>query len=117
MPEIIPGGNSLPNSGMANFWLYKGDTVEVGTYPYRGSPYGAMDMAGNVSEWVRDWYEPYYANDTNNPIGPFNGVYKVYRGGKWNDLAEDIRSTNRNDYFFTPSRADSDLGFRCASTP
>jgi len=62
-----------------------GDTSPVGSYLNGASPYGALDMAGNVWEWVADWYDAnYYANvPRNNPKGPTSGQYRVLRGGSW----------------------------------
>ena len=62
-------------------------TAPVGTYPAGASPYGALDMAGNVCQWCADWYnKDYYRNGvTNNPNGPATGHFRVLRGGSWND--------------------------------
>jgi formylglycine-generating enzyme required for sulfatase activity len=90
-----------------------GGTIPVGTNPNNVSPYGAYDMAGNVWEWVADWWDTqYYAVSPHaNPIGPTAGEHKVVRGGSWNNLPIDLRTTTRNwdDQFFYHFL----LGFRC----
>lgn len=84
--RIYPWGNQAPDCTLANFaasWpppagLCVGDTNEVGSYPSGASPYGAMDMAGNVSEWVADWYDSdyYEVSPYRNPTGPASGSHK-----------------------------------------
>jgi serine/threonine-protein kinase len=78
-----PWGNNQPNSNLLNNNM--NDTTEVGKYPNGASPYDALDMAGNVWEWVEDWQrDTYYANSpTSNPLGPDSGVYRGLRGGSW----------------------------------
>lgn len=81
--RAYPWGN-MPNSSLANeIDGTRGDTKAVGSYPAGASPYGAMDMAGNVWEWIADWYDAsYYAySPRENPKGPQMGRYKVMRGG------------------------------------
>ncbi|NIM95010.1 MAG: SUMF1/EgtB/PvdO family nonheme iron enzyme [Anaerolineales bacterium] len=89
-------------------------TSPVGIFPSGASPYGALDMAGNVWEWVDDWYdEDYYnASPYENPTGPSIGTERTQRGGAWIDTESWVRTTVRHA---TPpwNRAD-DLGFRCA---
>jgi len=90
------------------------DTVSVGSYPKGASSYGAMDMAGNVWEWVHDWYgDTYYADSpTSNPQGPISGVDRVLRGGSF---YTDISSlTTHNRYFSHPTNSLYHFGIRCA---
>jgi len=90
-----------------------GDTSPVGNYKTGKSPYGAYDMAGNVGEWVNDWYSgTYYQNpSSSNPFGPDSSVYRVLRGGSWLDGNLDIRSTSRGWNY--PSGTFYFIGFRC----
>jgi serine/threonine protein kinase/formylglycine-generating enzyme required for sulfatase activity len=94
------------------------DTSPVGYYPLGASPYGALDMAGNVSEWVADWYDSdYYGSPdaSENPVGPRTGRYHVVRGGSWDHGAVTLRVAYRgsND----PGYQDDKVGFRCARDP
>ena len=91
-----------------------GGTTQVGSYEEGKSQYGAYDMAGNVWEWVADWYsETYYlTSPTTNPTGPDSGQSRVLRGGSWNRQEFDVRVSNRNKY--GPTYFNFDIGFRCA---
>ncbi len=90
------------------------DTAPVGSFPAGASPYGALDMAGNVWEWVADWYDAqaYAAAPAEDPAGPETGVYHVLRGGSWLDLFSEVRAANR--FWAEPSAQQAHVGFRCA---
>ena len=87
----------------------------VGSYP--PNKYGIYDMAGNMWEWVTDWYAPYiyFTRDKDlryNPRGPRHGVMKVRRGGAWSDSIPAMK-TGYRDWSYPFSRSYSDIGFRC----
>jgi formylglycine-generating enzyme required for sulfatase activity len=108
--------NCSQSGGNATFDDGHGDTAPVGSFPGGRSPIGLYDMAGNVMEWVSDWYDPrYYAQSTDtNPLGPLEGDFKSLRGGSWLSSEEDVRVSGRSSFNPTVSRAN--LGFRCAMT-
>jgi len=110
----FPWGTDVPNNTLLNYYKRVGDTTEVGKYPDGVSHYGALDMAGNVWEWVADWYdETYYASSpSSNPLGPESGQERIVRGGSWNNLSVYVRSSFRNE--IAPDHADYAVGFRCA---
>lgn len=116
--RIYPWGNQPPTCDLTNYeiapstWCV-GDTTRVGNYPDGASPFGALDMAGNLWEWVADWYaENYYSNSPEaNPTGPLNGADKVLRGGAWGYYEDGVRSADRG--WSAPSEAYRNGGFRC----
>ncbi len=87
----------------------------VGNYEDGRGPSGHYDLAGNVWEWVADWYDPaYYATSPDaDPTGPETGEQKVVRGGSWYDTATFNLSAVRLSS--PPVNADATLGFRCAA--
>jgi formylglycine-generating enzyme required for sulfatase activity len=118
--RVYPWGNSIDCSyanyyGGENKTLCAGDTTPVGSYPNGNSFYGVLDMAGNVSEWVADRYDPaYYGNSPyTNPFGPASGDFIVVRGGSFLVGSDNnIRSSDR--YKEPPDFASHQIGFRCA---
>jgi len=106
-----PWGNEVPDYDRANYDLSIGDTTSVGSYSSGASPYGAMDLAGNVGEWVQDGFAPYSLEKVYNPIGTFNTPYRAIRGGNYFDLPSDIRSAYR--FYGEPNLSGYDIGFRC----
>jgi formylglycine-generating enzyme required for sulfatase activity len=119
MPAF-PWGDQSPDCTLVNFWpslACVGDTSQVGDYPSGASPYGVMDMAGNVLEWVGDWYNASYysTSPTSNPLGPATGSSRVLRGGSFDFDADHLRPANR--YSYPPTSQANHIGFRCAANP
>jgi formylglycine-generating enzyme required for sulfatase activity len=111
----FPWGDADPAGADALLNFRTQDTTEVGSYPDGASPYGALDMAGNVSEWVVDWLsEDYYHNPPpSDPAGPETGEYRVWRGGSWANTSTDrVRTYSRTGN--PPTDSSSGIGFRCA---
>ena len=112
--DRFPWGNTAPDDQLANFNKEIMKTNPVGSYPKGASPYGVLDMAGNVWEWLADWYDAdYYGNSQkNDPQGPAAGSERAVRGGSWAHSAELIRSANRSQE--NPQSKLNILGFRLA---
>lgn len=116
-----PWGNQVPTNQRANFALgarfsYDLVLVPVQSHPQGRSPYGLHHMAGNVYEWVQDWYAiDYYEGSPNrNPTGPEQGQFKVVRGGSWSDLPKYLLTYGR--FKLLPDTRNGYTGFRCAQT-
>lgn len=115
--RLYPWGNEAPSFARLNFsrrWQGVYTLQPVGSYESGSSPYGAQDMAGNVWEWVSDWYDAgsYAAGPSRNPQGPSSGSSKVLRGGSWTNTADSVRATHRREE--DSDMRNSDSGFRCA---
>jgi len=116
--RAYPWGNETPTAARAQFGQdatspYKGGLAPVGSHKSGKSPYGVYDMAGNVSEWVADWYaEGIALGDARNPQGPKGGTKKVIRDGGWQEPASRLKSTKRS--YASPDTVWPNLGFRCA---
>ena len=131
-PRRFPWGDLNPSDTLANFDFNSKDTVRVGSYPKGASPFGVLDMAGNVWEWVADYFSADYYNqsaDAQDPTGPkgTDGGSKVLRGGSWADGSKELRITNRGSAKSPKLSADSKaesfkgetnnrIGFRCGAS-
>jgi sulfatase modifying factor 1 len=114
--RVYPWGNDPPTAAHAVFGLKEGaETVSpIGDHPQGASPYGVQDLAGNLYEWVSDWYDDafYAASPLRNPRGPVAGSTKVQRGGSYINSPYRLRSAFRTKG--DPTEHDPHVGFRCA---
>jgi formylglycine-generating enzyme required for sulfatase activity len=117
--RMYPWGDEAADCARANFRDAAGycvrETTDAGDYADGASPYGVLDMAGNVREWVADWYSAscYSWSPPNNPKGPTYGDSKVTRGGAWNSTWEGLRVASRGaDY---PDYNYHLIGIRCVA--
>jgi len=92
------------------------DTAPVGSYPAGASWCGALDMAGNVFEWVADWYGDYPSGRQVNPTGSSSGEFRGLRGGSWEYVWNYVRAAFRGSEV-TPGRHSKSSGFRCVGSP
>lgn len=112
-----PWGDRLDRN-MANFLVDPAQRATQGTTPcrtYPPNPYGLFDMAGNVWEWVNDWYDPRYysADPSRNPTGPSSGQLRLIRGGSW--LVADVRMLScSHRHKVPPDTYSYAIGFRVA---
>ena len=116
--RIFPWGDASPAWNLLNFNYRWEDTDKVGSFPSGASPFGALDMAGNASEWVQDWYaSSYYSSSLNSDsVVPPSGSKRVVRGGSWNEPGFYVLSAFR--FGSEPDGAGAPtVGFRCAVTP
>lgn len=117
--RLYPWGDEKPSCELANTLdertgkLCVGDTSPVGEHPLGASPFGVMDMAGNVWEWTADWYhKDYYSfSPLDNPQGPEQGGTKVVHGGSFDYGWERLRIAYTSDH--DPREHKIGFGFRC----
>jgi formylglycine-generating enzyme required for sulfatase activity len=116
--EFPWGAKWAPGKSNTGDELWDDGVAPVGSYPTDKSPYGVYDMAGNVSEWVEDWYQSYpkatYTSDA------FGEKYKVLRGAAWGGEGHyAMHQFQRGAYRFylDPEATMEDVGFRCVKNP
>jgi len=130
--RTYPWGDARADSTHANINYYYGDTNRVGSQPAGAGPFGTLDMAGNIAEWVNDYYDSdyYSAAINNNPPGPgARSAYfkRVVRGGSFADDPSYVRVSKRASVLGPDFGAELDsheytgdysprIGFRCASS-
>ncbi len=115
--SLYPWGNTPPDSTRANYADLLGDTSAVTSYPAGANGFGVLNLAGNVYEWVADWYgKDYYSiSPARNPQGPASGKYRVMRGGSWQLGAPSLRAFVRE--VSEPQYMNNNVGFRCSRSP
>ncbi len=117
---LFPWGEAAPAEDIAVFGQYHVHEIPlvaaVDSYPEGRSPYGLHHMAGNMAEWVRDWFNfDYYAiMPDRNPPGPGEGRYKAVRGGSWRSKPNMLRTATRGGAY--PYQREATIGFRCAKS-
>jgi formylglycine-generating enzyme required for sulfatase activity len=112
----FPWGNAPPDCTWVNYAACpQTQGIWTPTSCMNASPFGVLDMSGNVNEWVADWYSATYygTSPTMNPQGPGTGTMRVVRGGSLNSIVSEIRSSARGQY--DPVMDNIDLGFRCVN--
>jgi formylglycine-generating enzyme required for sulfatase activity len=103
-----PWGDAPPTRGRANYDSTA--TAPVGSFPAGATPEGVQDLAGNVWEWCRDWWDRYPQEEFADPPGPGSGLYRVVRGGSFAEHASNLRSAARGS--LPPGYGRDLLGFR-----
>ncbi|MEQ1796195.1 MAG: SUMF1/EgtB/PvdO family nonheme iron enzyme [Nitrospira sp.] len=117
---LFPWGDAPPDQKRAMFGQYHVHEIPilapVDSLDDGRSPYGLHHMAGNVAEWVHDWFGfDYYAYMTEkNPPGPTSGRYRSVRGGSWKSKVIMLRTATRSGS--PPDQRSATIGFRCAKS-
>ena len=114
--KLFPWGDEVLDCSRANYGSCMGKAIGVGNYAPNG--YGLYDMAGNVWEWIWDWYsDTYYQSQVswNNPQGPSSGNERALRGGSWGSHVGSLHVAGRSSY--DPTARSEYWGFRCSYTP
>ena len=113
--RIYPWGNEMDFSKLSYF-PHVTKVQTVGSFPNGASPYGVLDMAGNVWEWCADWYieSDYPQSSRKNSRGPDGSEYRVLRGGGWDSIRLQLRTSYR--YYDKENRRTYNIGFRCVQS-
>ncbi len=113
---LYPWGSSPPDPTLLNFASNIGATVSVFRYPRGASPYGILQLEGNVRQWVHDWFDPNYysVSPYSNPLGPKSGTNRVLRGAAFDDNERQVLVFIRFDH--RPTSRGINRGFRCAQS-
>ncbi|HET6385763.1 MAG TPA: SUMF1/EgtB/PvdO family nonheme iron enzyme [Armatimonadota bacterium] len=117
--RTYPWGNDWDKSAVRSdddFDNGSASAAPVGRFPEGASPYGCLDMAGNVLQWCADWYEENYyeSGQEHDPTGPASGEDRVIRGCSWiTNCESDFRCGSR--YYDDPGGCSANLGFRGAA--
>jgi len=111
--NLFPWGDAGPACDLLNFNFCNGKILDIQSYPGGVSYYGLFDMAGNVREWVADWYSPKYYTDgpSQDPLGPQTGEKRSIRSSSFADSADFAYPAHR--FSLKPIESLDDLGFRC----
>ena len=118
--NLFPWGQAAPDNTLAMFGQHHVHEIPilaaVDSHDAGKSPYGVHHMAGNVAEWVQDWFGfDYYAYiPQRNPPGPTSGRYKSVRGGSWKSKTIMLRTATRGGS--PPDQRSATVGFRCAQS-
>ena len=116
--RTYPWGEEMPNCDLVNYNECVGSATPTNSNLNGVSPYGALNLSGNVYEWVADYFkDDYYGQRSSkkNPQGPKNGEYRIIRGGSWNNYERDLRASHRHSK--SPDLMFNSLGFRCVCHP
>lgn len=113
-----PWGDSTPTTleartSVGGGFGSAGGTAPAGIFTAGTSPFGALDMVGNVAEWVADWDGPLGSAPVDNPSGPEIGRFRIFRGGSWYDTDPSWLTATRRERN-TPEYRNYQVGFRCA---
>ncbi|MCZ6633963.1 MAG: SUMF1/EgtB/PvdO family nonheme iron enzyme [bacterium] len=121
-----PWGSGTPVSSRANIRGFMESAADVGSFPRGVSPYGVHDMAGNVQEWVFDWFsaEYYKVTPRENPQGPGSGTQRTVKSSDWLAFYNEIHPFDSENGIIgarrngrDPINAGVNLGFRCVQDP
>jgi serine/threonine protein kinase len=109
---VYPWGSDMPDETLANFDNYHLGPTPVDAYADGQSPFGMFDAAGNLYQWMRDWYAE-GGRDPENPVGAAKGTDKVVKGGAFSAEMGSLRAAHRDRY--APDYSAHIFGFRCAA--